>query len=67
MLSIILLIVAGYVMFRYIEVLCKTLEGHYSKTGFAVLIVLSVILLAATGLLAGYAFLYPATRANWKF
>ena len=32
------LMVAGYVMFRYVEVFCKRPDGQYSRAGFVVMI-----------------------------
>ena len=61
-----ILIVAGYVMFRYVEVLCKRSDGQFSKAGYAVMVALAIALLIATGLLTAYAYIIPA-RAKWQF
>jgi hypothetical protein len=47
-----ILIVAGYVMFRCIEVFCKQRDGQYTKGGFTFLLICATALFIATALLA---------------
>ncbi len=59
MIPSLILIVAGYVLFRCVEVFCKQRDGQYTKGGFTFLLISATLLFIATVILALSAVLSP--------